>query len=217
MQEKSLFALLVSLLLILLAVPSVQATTSIGVQPSILEVSLSPDYDRIVIPLRLWNSGDEDANFTLTPAESLKEFTDFTTTSLIVPKNTNRIDNYVEVPVVLKRTTGNKSVETGIYITGRPLNEEAGMMKIIPQVFMKIKVNQWDVSQPNVPPFSFPTPAPEPTSSSGGSSSPTNDTNQTIDNQTEKKGRPVFLYLSIFGGVILLGMLVVWIWKKTMI
>ena len=142
------------LIFFLLLTPVSIATVSLGVQPSVINVTLSPNYPTIVIPLRLWNEGDEDAVFKLVPDDKLLEFVDFNETEVSVPAHTDRIYNYVEKPITLHKTEGNKSVETGIYISSTPTG--SGMVKIIPRVFMKIYIFQSDTATEGKP-YTFPT------------------------------------------------------------
>jgi hypothetical protein len=143
--------------ILLFLTPSIRADGNItmGIQPSFIEVHLTPSNDRITIPLKIWNQGSDNANFTLIPF-NLTEFTDFTTTSVIVKGNTTRTSNYTVINIVFKRGAGNKTADGGIYVKAEPLGE-AGVIKIIPQILMRIRVIQTSVDTGEPPYSSSPT------------------------------------------------------------
>jgi hypothetical protein len=159
------------------------------------------------LPLKIWNQGDTDGNFVLTPV-NLSSFTNFTTTTIFVPANTTRLANYTTVTLVFTKTTGNKSVIGGLFIKAQPLGEHA-IVKIIPQIFMRISINQTDVETEQAP-YSFPT---SPVANTSNQSSVPN----VINNQGGGGGFffriPAIVWIIIAS--ILIGLLVWWFMFRT--
>lgn len=194
--------------MILTLVPMANAgVVSLGVQPSQINLFLSKTNDRIILPLKLWNSGDTSANFTLTPV-NLTEFTNFSTTSIFVPANTTRLSNYTTVTIIFTKTTENKTVVGGIYIQARPISTNA-IVKIVPQIFMRISINQTDVETEEAP-YSFPQ---SPVANTSNQSSIPN----VIPNQGGGGGFfsriPLMVWIIIAS--ILIGLLVWWFMFRT--
>jgi hypothetical protein len=129
------------------------ADFSIGVQPSTIELNINPKYDKITLPYRLWNQGSDTITVTINPV-NISEFTNFTTVNITLSAHTNRTNGYITLPIIFRMTSENKTVEGGIKI--RPIPPETGMVKIIPEVFARIKIIQTDVNT-GKPAYSFPT------------------------------------------------------------
>jgi len=155
--KRLVFTAFFTYFLLFLIIPNVQASFSIGVQPSTIELNLNPKFEEITLPYRLWNGGTDDLNVSLIPI-NISEFTNFTTINVTLKANTSRIENYLTVPVVFKMTTGNISTSGGIMIKPIPPSKEAGGgsgASIIPQVYAKVKIIQTDTNT-NKPAYSFP-------------------------------------------------------------
>jgi len=140
-------------LLLFLFIPIAFATYSVGVQPSYITLYLAPNFPNIILPLRLWNSGDESVNFTVEVSDNLYEFTTFRNTSVYVPAHSNITYNYREVDITFKKTSGNKTVDGFIYVYAKP---SGGMIAVVPRVLVKIYIVQTET--PAFQSYSFTTP-----------------------------------------------------------
>jgi len=140
-------------LFIFLFIPIAFATYSVGVQPSYITLYLAPNFPNIVLPLRLWNSGDESVNFTVEVSDNLYEFTSFRNTSVYVPAHSNITYNYKEVDIPFKKTSGNKAVDGTIYVYAKP---SGGMVAVVPRVLVKVYIIQTEA--PASQPYSFTAP-----------------------------------------------------------
>jgi len=140
-------------LFIFLFIPIAFATYSVGVQPSYITLYLAPNFPNIVLPLRLWNSGDESVNFTVEVSDNLYEFTTFRNTSVYVPAHGNITYNYREVDITFKKTSGNKTVDGFIYVYAKP---SEGMIAVVPRVLVKVYIVQTET--PAFQSYSFTTP-----------------------------------------------------------
>jgi len=147
MKEKLILLILLSLL----AMPLAQATYSIGVQPSIININLSPNYPSIVLPLKVWNSGDEDVNFTVEVSSNLYEFTTFRNETILVPARSNVTYNYKEVTITFTKSSGTKFVNGTIAVYAKP---SGGTVAVLTRVLVKVNINQTDTLASE--PYSFP-------------------------------------------------------------
>lgn len=133
---------IITIFLLLLFIPFVKANSiGIGVEPSIVNVELSSVDPVKVVEFKIWNEGDTDTNFTIIPAQLLKNFTDFEEKTYFVPANTTRLGNYTSFKMLfVKKTYGDKELETGFYIRAEvPSNATIG---VTPQIFVKTRIKQ---------------------------------------------------------------------------
>lgn len=174
---------------LLFFISNVFAEYSIGIQPSIIQLSISPNYDQMIVPYRLWNQGSDPINISIVP-ENISDFTNFTALNLTLKAHTNRTDGYITIPIVFKRTTGNISTEGGLKI--KPILPSNGTISLIPEIFARVLINQTDKNTNNTP-YYFPV-----NTSSSGASGSISETTQNFFIQNKKTI-----------GIIVIGILVV--------
>lgn len=151
--KRLVFTAFFAYILLSLIIPNVFAEFSIGVQPSIISLSLSPQHDQITLPYRLWNQGNDTITIKIIPM-NLTQFTNFSEMNVTLNAHTNRTEGYVTIPVVFRKTSGNITTEGGLLI--RPIPPNDGMVRLIPEIFARVLINQTDKNTSS-PAYTFPT------------------------------------------------------------
>lgn len=148
---KRVFAILMIMVLAMTPIASANRI-SLGVQPSEHFVHLSDANPKVYVSLNLFNpNGDIDAIYTLDPDDDIDEFIKceegfWCGEDIKVPMGTNRLTDYVQTKILFKKTVGEKDLETGIMIYGRPDLPDANdsMVSVRPSIKVNIFLTQED-------------------------------------------------------------------------
>ena len=136
--------LVIALLFFFFLIPTANAQLiTIGVSPSKLTLDFFQAKSYRIEFAFSNDKGEVNAIYTLEPDDCLKDIIKDYPKEVLVPKETNRVENPVKVWITFEPDfKGNKVCFLNIYAKPEGVSEEEGVLKIRPSVGVKIEVKQ---------------------------------------------------------------------------